>query len=460
MSEITVFKPTYKECWEKVAVILRKSELFNSVVLKEDGSGLIVEGEEMIYVGGGGDNLVYRAHGADGRYYAVGIPRLDDDYYDIDGNSVYSEFLKELDEPLPTSLPKTFLIYDFAKNKSIFIMEYCEEKSLFIKSLEDFRETQNILKNPGTLVNILEVLLCLKKHNIVYFDLEPGNILLRANGTVTMVNFGLMRKNPSAGIKIKGKPLLRGLGSFMAPEVIDSTKGYFERTDLWSLGVILYWVLTGKSLFSTSMENYGPVKPEIEKEISDKLSRAVDIYASDNLGDGGQMRKNLIALTESFLVVDFYKRSTVEEALKLTREMKNDYDRFTKQRDREKFNFAPSREKELELNRKEEENKKLEEENKGLEEENKRLEEKSKGLEEENKRLKEEKRKKLEEENKRLKEENRKQKEERKELEEERKRLEEERKELEEEEKQLKNALQTFDDKFDKENKKNTCNIL
>jgi hypothetical protein len=80
---------------------------------------------------------------------------------------------------------------------------------------------------------------------IIHRDLKPDNIMLNSNMEVKIVDFG-MSKVVGHENKVGGK---LGTLAYIAPEVIQG-KGYNKEIDMWSLGIILYNVLTGKVPFS------------------------------------------------------------------------------------------------------------------------------------------------------------------------------------------------------------------
>lgn len=85
------------------------------------------------------------------------------------------------------------------------------------------------------------------KGNIVHRDLKPENILFETkdyNSNIKLVDFGFAEMfNPSKGMKdVLGTPL------FIAPEII-SDKKYNDKADIWSLGVVVYFLIWGHPPF-------------------------------------------------------------------------------------------------------------------------------------------------------------------------------------------------------------------
>lgn len=91
------------------------------------------------------------------------------------------------------------------------------------------------------------------EHGVLHRDLKPGNVLLRADGEPVVADFGLAKAADSTGgmsISVSGTTL--GTIENMAPEQAESSKEVDERADVYSLGTILYQMLTGRRHFEAS----------------------------------------------------------------------------------------------------------------------------------------------------------------------------------------------------------------
>lgn len=115
-----------------------------------------------------------------------------------------------------------------------------------IKSKHSFKEKEALL----VMKNILEALAYVHSKNIVHRDLKPENLIFRSkdnDSDVIIADFGLASF-------VRGDEKLHlpcGSPGYVAPEVLeDSGEGYGTKSDIFSVGVILYVMLIGSLCFS------------------------------------------------------------------------------------------------------------------------------------------------------------------------------------------------------------------
>ncbi|CAD8192009.1 unnamed protein product [Paramecium pentaurelia] len=143
------------------------------------------------------------------------------------------------------------LKYSFqSKTKLYFVMEYIDGGEFY----QILQRTQG-LPEPVVQFVAAEVILALEylnmKLKIIYRDLKPENLLLTKSGHVKLTDFGLATKRKESNIK---SYTLVGTTEYLAPEIIRKDGHSFE-VDLWTLGILIYEMIAGKTPFSHPERN-------------------------------------------------------------------------------------------------------------------------------------------------------------------------------------------------------------
>ncbi|MCA9245463.1 MAG: protein kinase [Planctomycetales bacterium] len=154
--------------------------------------------------------------------------------------------LDEARKAATISHPGLVTIYDVQHDDAncFLVMEYIEGDSLADHLYSDLLECNRAI---GWLAEVADALHEAHKHGVFHCDLKPANILIDSEGRARITDFGLAVRESQQRAhawQVAGTP------SYMAPEQIRGEAHRFDgRVDLWSLGVILYEVLTRRRPF-------------------------------------------------------------------------------------------------------------------------------------------------------------------------------------------------------------------
>jgi len=146
--------------------------------------------------------------------------------------------------------PHLVTIYEVGQVKGVhFIaMELVEGKTL-----SSLRKTLTLKELVGVVAQVAEALGAAHQSGIIHRDIKPDNVMVRNDGYVKVLDFGLVKlaeveSEPASAAHTK-LGVAMGTLSYMSPEQA-SGEPVDHRTDIWSLGVVLYELATGRKPFS------------------------------------------------------------------------------------------------------------------------------------------------------------------------------------------------------------------
>lgn len=153
-----------------------------------------------------------------------------------------AEVMKTLDHP---NIIKVLETID-TENTFYLVMEYASEGDLF-RRLDFGRMEEKEAKEKFRQI-VSAIRYCHEEKNVIHRDLKPENILFDSQNNIKIADFGLCEKF-IPGVKLG---TYCGTPEYMAPELFQGHKFDGPKVDVWSLGVVLYEMLTGTVPFSGS----------------------------------------------------------------------------------------------------------------------------------------------------------------------------------------------------------------
>ncbi|WP_321972336.1 serine/threonine-protein kinase [Paratractidigestivibacter sp.] len=229
----------------------------------------------------------------------IGLAGREPDY-EVVVQSLITEanLIKRLDHPM---LPRVVDIIE--EGRTIFVvMDYIEGTSLKQAMREAGRpmDEADVIEWGIQLCDVLEYLHS-RKPPVIYRDMKPDNIMLREDGTVRLIDFGIAREykeGKSSDTKVLGT---RG---YAAPEQFSHEAQTDARTDVYALGVTLYVLVTGRA---ASKETYWQpirqINPALSEGLEHIIAKATQANPADRYQTASDMRydlENYEKLTESY----------------------------------------------------------------------------------------------------------------------------------------------------------------
>ncbi|MCR4903504.1 MAG: serine/threonine protein kinase [Butyrivibrio sp.] len=210
-------------------------------------NGTLIDGKYKIIskIGQGGMSTVYLAiNERAGRQWAIKEIRRDGTAdFRIVKQSLVAEtsLLKNLSHP---NLPKIADIVDF-KDSFLIVMDYIQGITLQqVMEMKGVQSQETVIKWAKQLCSVLGYLHSCNPP-IIYRDLKPGNIMLKPDGDIVLIDFGTAREYKTEGTE--DTTCLGTLG-YAAPEQFAKGTQTDARTDIYSLGATMYHMLTGHNL--------------------------------------------------------------------------------------------------------------------------------------------------------------------------------------------------------------------
>ncbi len=185
------------------------------------------------------------------------------------------------------------------KDRTCIVMEFLQGGELFDRIVErrhyTERDAAKIMKK------LVQAVHALHQKGIVHRDLKPENLVFKSDDEnsddIKVMDFGLAlrqgQEDPHQSVDIVGSP------GYVAPEVLIS-KTYCPANDVWSLGVILYILLTGRA----------PFRGRTQEEQMENI-KAANYSLKGNRWEG--ISRSAKDLVSKLLVLDIQERITLEE---------------------------------------------------------------------------------------------------------------------------------------------------
>ncbi len=190
-------------------------------------------------------------------------------------------FLREIRLQASLQHPNIAAVYNAfeADGRLVMAMEYVDGQSL--RQLMDAGEVELSL-SLAAMCQVLSALEFAHSKKLIHRDIKPENILITSDGTTKITDFGLAKAATGPPSTYTSAPV--GSLAYISPEQVRASKTIDGRSDLYSLGAVLYELATGRppfqdvngyELMKAHVEQMPPPPSELKPEVAEPLSAAI-----------------------------------------------------------------------------------------------------------------------------------------------------------------------------------------
>jgi serine/threonine-protein kinase len=214
---------------------------------------------------------------------------------------VRARFEQEARSAARLSHPNVVAVFDTGEDEGVpyLVMELLPGETLADHMADGPQDPDWMVRVAG---DVLGALAAAHAAGVVHRDVKPGNILLGTDGCAKVADFGIAKSaEAAAGPDTTATGMLLGTPAYLAPERIDGQPAT-PRSDLYSLGVVLYEALAGRKPFeadtplgvANAIRHADPVplssvRPDIEPSVAAAVERAMARDPVARFADAAEM---------------------------------------------------------------------------------------------------------------------------------------------------------------------------
>ncbi len=263
---------------------------------------IIKERYEIVQLlGEGGMSYVYKANDKQLKR-TVAIKTLKPNY--VQQEKFVERFKREAQTAANLNHPNIVQIFDWGiGDEPFFVMEYIEGNTL--TSIIAKRRTISLNDVLFIGAQVSSGLQAAHSKGLVHRDIKPGNIMITPEGKVKVTDFGIVSlQNEESDITKTGSIL--GTASYISPEQAQG-KPVSKQSDLYSLGTVLYELITGRPPFegdtpiatatkhiTDKPEKLSVIRPDIPKGVENAVLKLLHKYPKDRFKNAEDLRAVLL----------------------------------------------------------------------------------------------------------------------------------------------------------------------
>ena len=202
----------------------------------------------------------------------------------VNNENIRKRFLSEAKSMFRMTHPNIIKVTDLIDDGDTvaFVMEYVEGETL--KEYLDRKGKLNDEEIKNLFSQMLDAVGYVHEQNLVHRDIKPSNFMLDKKGKIKLMDFGIAKNTDanSAEYTQTGTGMQMGTPMYMSPEQITETKSVTAQSDIYSLGIVLWQMVTGQkpyemntlSSFQLQTKIVNENLPQIQSSFSTIIEKA------------------------------------------------------------------------------------------------------------------------------------------------------------------------------------------
>ena len=186
-----------------------------------------------------------------------------------------------------------------------FVMEFVEGTHLGIIIAErryDFPQKVDVI------IQMCKALAYAHKNGVIHLDIKPANILIDTEGNVMVADFGIAHLFGSADAAHNSTVM--GTPSYMSPEQKAGTDGVTMASDIYSLGVVMYELFTGKKPVAGVLPS--AIDPKVPRRLDEIIVNCLRTHPADRFASADAIKDALLAFLQGAHIRQEQKEHAVE----------------------------------------------------------------------------------------------------------------------------------------------------
>ncbi len=191
-----------------------------------------------------------------------------------------------------------------------FVMDFIEGTD-FAQIIKSGKYDTN--KYVDVIIQVCKALSYAHKNGIIHRDIKPGNILIDSEGNTMVADFGIAQlfDQQTGGGQLTQDGAVLGTIAYMSPEQKVNSKNVTSATDIYSLGVVMYQMLTG----TTPLGRFklpSEINPKVSKPLENIILKCLGTDIEDRFKSAEEMKDRLLELLQGAHIQDNQKEKALQ----------------------------------------------------------------------------------------------------------------------------------------------------